>query len=84
MNADNFLETSDFTNPVVEFDAGTGETSTREMTEEELLFSAKLQEEHVLVQQNLEQVKLDRQSAINKLSALGLTEEEISALLGIS
>jgi hypothetical protein len=37
----------------------------REMTEEELLFTANLQEEHVLVQQNLEQVKLDRQSAIN-------------------
>jgi hypothetical protein len=70
-------------NSSAELNLETGETIVREMTEEELLFSAKLQEENALVQENIEQVKLDRQSAINKLAALGLTEAEVSAVLGL-
>jgi hypothetical protein len=78
------IKENEIINSSAELNLETGETIIREMTQEELLFTANLQEEHVLVQQNIEQVKLDRQSAINKLSALGLTEEEIFALLGIS
>jgi hypothetical protein len=77
------IKENEIINSSAELNLETGETIIREMTEEELLFTAKLQEEHTLMQEHIEQVKLDRQSAINKLAALGLTEAEVSAVLGL-
>jgi hypothetical protein len=65
---------------VLTFDAATGESQERPMNETELA-------EHELVKSSFEdlQVTLDakvaaRTSALAKLAALGLTEEEIAAL----
>jgi hypothetical protein len=80
---DNVLDVSEFNSPVTELDTVTGKVTTREMTEDELVFQDKLQEEHKLIKEQQEQVEVDKMSAVNKLAALGLTEAEVSALLGL-
>ena len=66
--------------PVLVIDALTGEQSTRDFTEAEIEANAidlQLSQE----QKALEQSKIEaRQSALAKLAALGLTEDEIAAL----
>jgi predicted XRE-type DNA-binding protein len=68
---------------VYEFDALTNEETYRKHTEEEITIINKTIEEAQMIQEEQEAKIVLRQSGINKLSALGLTEDEISALLGI-
>ena len=67
---------------VVEVDALTGQHIVREMTNAEYAQYQKDQEE-AEAQKTLLKARSDaRQSALEKLAGLGLTEEEIQALLG--
>jgi putative heme iron utilization protein len=64
----------------VVFDGLTGETITREFTKEEKDIAI-TQQVLFLAEQEAKQAKIAaRQSALTKLAALGLTEEEIGAL----
>lgn len=70
-------------NPIIKIvDASSGEEIEREMNDKELkeynAFQAKLQKENAEAQAQL----AARQSALEKLAALGLTEAEIQALAG--
>ena len=63
------------TNPIIQID-----DEIREMNAEELA-SFELQKQEVIAQDEQLQAKLvSRESALAKLAALGLTEEEIAAL----
>jgi hypothetical protein len=70
------------TEPILEtfHDALTGETITRELTAEEIDAIPEINDESIeaRIQARLEA----RASASAKLSALGLTEEEINAIIG--
>lgn len=59
-------------------DAITGETVVRQLTEQEIISLPNLEE--IIEQQNIKQQT--KQSAINKLLSLGLTQEEVDAILG--
>lgn len=59
------------------YDAQSGETLEREMTQEELDFLDQVAEEDKARKEAQEATKA---SALSKLAALGLTEEEIAAL----
>jgi hypothetical protein len=61
-------------------DAITGETIEREMTIEELAFRDAGQNAWIATEAALENKAIARVSALNKLAALGLTQEEIEAL----
>lgn len=70
---------------VTEVNCQTGETTVRPMTSEEIASAQQIQAEE---QARLAQAEMDRQQrdslraqAISKLQALGLTEEEISAII---
>lgn len=68
-------------NIVVTIDVATGEVVEREMNEEELT-QLQLNQQKALEEQNaLEQKANAVQSAKDKLSSLGLSEEEISAII---
>lgn len=58
----------------------TGEITIRDFTEEEIAEAKKNELEHKKLLQEIEKRELMRQSAITKLLALGLTEDEIAAL----
>ena len=58
----------------------TGEETWRDYTPEEIVQAEKAQEEARLRIQAIEEKEAKRQSALAKLAALGLTEEEIAAL----
>lgn len=60
---------------IIEMNCETGELVERDMTEEEILAKE-------LEQQMQEQAELAKQSGLEKLKALGLTEEEINAITG--
>jgi|688.fasta_scaffold2208712_2 hypothetical protein len=65
---------------VIIIDASTGEVIERPATEEELANQVSIGEESATIEAEL-QAKADaRTSALAKLAALGLTEEEIAAL----
>ena len=64
----------------IEIDALTSQVVERDMNEEELANHQILVLESNTIEQKIEDKKLARQSALAKLAALGLTEEEISAL----
>lgn len=62
------------------YDAATGETIWRNFTDDEIAEAKKIDERNVeRITQNAVR-ELKRQSALNKLIDLGLTEEEIAAL----
>ena len=61
----------------LEIDASTGEVIERDFTPEEI---AQRDSEAQIEQQKLEAKEAARESALAKLAALGLTEEEIAAL----
>jgi hypothetical protein len=61
-------------------DAITGETITRELTAEEI--SALLENRDESIEERAQSRLQARESASEKLSALGLTEEEINAIIG--
>jgi hypothetical protein len=66
--------------------ATTGETEYREMTDEEFADYEKINQEQIIQQQALqaeyEAAQAAKASALAKLSALGLTEEEAKAIAG--
>jgi DNA-binding NarL/FixJ family response regulator len=59
------------------FDASSGELVERQMTEDEVIFIQQVQAEDLA---RKESKLAARESALAKLAALGLTEEEIGAL----
>jgi hypothetical protein len=65
---------------VLEVDAITGEQSTRFLTAEEIAERESITDEQLELQQAIEDKIAARESALAKLAALGLTEEEIEAL----
>jgi DNA-directed RNA polymerase specialized sigma24 family protein len=65
---------------ITEIDVATGTESIRELSEEELEDRINQQEQFLSFSANLEARNEARQSALAKLAALGLTEEEIAAL----
>ena len=64
-------------NIVTIFDASSGEFIQRQMTEDEITFIQQVQAEDLA---RKEAKEATRESALAKLAALGLTEEEIGAL----
>jgi len=64
----------------------TGEIKQVELTQEEINFNNQTalinQEKQDLINQELEQKEINKQSALTKLSALGLTEAEIKSIIG--
>lgn len=62
------------------FDGATGEITERPLTSEEIAENKSIQSEVEASQAEREAKAAARQSALSKLAALGLTEEEIAAL----
>ena len=64
----------------------TGEIKQVNLTQEEINFNNQTalinQEKQNLINQELEQKEINKQSALTKLSALGLTEAEIKSIIG--
>jgi DNA-binding NarL/FixJ family response regulator len=67
-------------NKVTIFNASTGELSERPLTPEELNEREQIQAKHEAQQAEQDAKLAARESALQKLAALGLTEEEIGAL----
>jgi DNA-binding NarL/FixJ family response regulator len=65
---------------VLEVDAITGEQSSRFLTAEEIAERGSITDEQLELQQAIADKIAARESALAKLAALGLTEEEIAAL----
>jgi hypothetical protein len=65
---------------VLEVDAMTGEQSTRFLTVEEIAERQSETAGQLTLEQTIENKIAARESALAKLAALGLTEEEIEAL----
>jgi hypothetical protein len=61
-------------------DAATGQVIERNLTEDEMAEQAAMKAESARMQSEIEAKALARTSALAKLAALGLTEEEIAAL----
>lgn len=74
------------TSKIVQIDCSTGEEIVRDMTEEEISLLNEISEyneQQRIAQEAEEAAKLAaKESAVSKLSSLGLTEEEIQALVG--
>ena len=64
----------------------TGEIKQVELTQEEINFNNQTalinQEKQNLINQELEQKEINKQSALNKLKALGLNDAEIKSIIG--
>ena len=64
----------------------TKEIKQVELTQEEIILDNQQalinQEKQDLINQELEQKEINKQSALTKLSALGLTEAEIKSIIG--
>jgi hypothetical protein len=67
---------------VVEINAETNEVIEREETNDEAIDRAKLQSEYEAQIASEEAAKKAKASALAKLAALGLTEDEAASLLG--
>jgi hypothetical protein len=65
---------------VVIFDAKTGQTTERDLTAFELAELKDTNDKAEIEKANLDAKLVARASALSKLAALGLTEEEIAAL----
>lgn len=61
-------------------DAITGEETWRDYTKEEIAIAEQWEKEHALIVEQNKEIEKARKSALAKLAALGLTEEEIAAL----
>lgn len=68
---------------VVEFNVNTGEVTEREYTEEEINYKAYLESQLIIPEYTEVEVDPIRQSALNKLQSLGLTEDEAKAIVGL-
>ena len=62
------------------FDAATGKITERALTAKEITEREVMQSEHEVRQAETEAKATARESALAKLAALGLTEEEVAAL----
>jgi hypothetical protein len=64
----------------------TGEIKQVDLTQEEINFNNQTalinQEKQNLINQELEQKEVNKQSALNKLKALGLNDAEINSIIG--
>jgi hypothetical protein len=64
----------------------TGEIKQVDLTQEEINFNNQTalinQEKQNLINQELEQKEINKQSALNKLKALGLNDAEINSIIG--
>ena len=64
----------------------TGEIKQVQLTEQEIVLDNQQalinQEKQDLINQELEQKEINKQSALNKLKALGLSDAEIKAIIG--
>ena len=73
-------------NTVTEYDAITGETTTREATAAEIARTKQINDETAIYLANQKAAKEARAAAKTsaqiKLAALGLTEEEVAAIVG--
>jgi len=65
----------------------TGKIKQVELTEQEIILDNQQalinQEKQNLINQELEKKQINKQSAIAKLKALGLDEEEVKAIIGV-
>ena len=68
---------------IIEINVNTGEVTEREYTEEEINYKAYLENQLVIPEHSEPEVNASMQSALNKLQALGLTEAEAKAVIGI-
>jgi len=73
------MENSD-TYTILEIDAKTGANTLRPMTTEEIAERKESELRQIEIEAEIEAKKLARTSALAKLAALGLTEDEIAAL----
>jgi hypothetical protein len=68
---------------IVEINVGTGQVTEREYTEEEIAYKSYLENQLIIPEPIEIQIDPNIQSALNKLKALGLTEDEARAIAGI-
>jgi hypothetical protein len=68
---------------VIEINLNTGEVAERDYTEEEINYKVYLESQLIIPEHTEPEVDPIRQSALNKLQSLGLTEDEAKAIVGI-
>lgn len=68
---------------VIEINVNTGQVTEREYTEQEINYKVYLENQLVVPETTTQEINPDIQSALNKLKALGLTEDEARAIAGI-
>ena len=68
---------------IIEIDINTNEITEREYTQEEIDYRAYLESQITLPEPTEPQIDATKQSALNKLKALGLTEAEAKAIIGL-
>lgn len=68
-------------NKIVEANCETGEVIEREMTVEEKSLYDSMIADNIMFEQTMLKQQADKESALMKLQALGLTKEEINTLI---
>lgn len=68
---------------IIEVNINTGEVTEREYTEEEINYKAYLESQIVVPEYSEPEIDQNKQSALDKLQALGLTEDEAKAIVGL-
>ncbi len=68
---------------VIEININTGAVTEREYTEEEINYKAYLESQVVVPEYSEPEIDANKQSALDKLQSLGLTEDEAKAIVGI-
>jgi hypothetical protein len=68
---------------VIEININTGEVTEREYTEQEINYKAYLESQVVLPEYEEPEIDPNKQSALDKLQSLGLTEAEAKAIAGV-
>lgn len=68
---------------VIEININTGEVTEREYTEQEINYKAHLESQVVIPEYSEPQIDPNKQSALDKLQSLGLTEDEAKSIVGL-
>jgi hypothetical protein len=68
---------------VIEININTGEVTEREYTEQEITYKAYLESQVVVPEYSEPEIDQNKQSALDKLQSLGLTEDEAKAIVGL-
>ena len=68
---------------IIEVNINTGEVTEREYTEEEINYKAYLESQIVVPEYSEPEIDQNKQSALDKLQSLGLTEDEAKAIVGL-